>query len=109
VKLSNCSTGIVSLNCEPPEASSLNGKERLRIVGTCGVVEITGRRVRLTSRNQAPEELPLAARGSILENFVMFLRGQGLPVVSTEEALHMSRVALLVQRAAEESRAIGIA
>jgi predicted dehydrogenase len=109
VKLSSCGTGIVSLNYVPPEASTTKGEDRLRIVGTRGVIEMNGKRVRLTSRHHPPRELPLTARGSILENFVSFLRRQGEPVVPTEEAFHMSRVALLVEQAAEEGRAVGIA
>jgi len=106
VKLSNGSTGILSLNDSSAEDASSYGGDRLRVAGTHGVVEMTGERVQLITRNHPPEELPLPPHRSVVESFVSFLRGQGPHVMTSEEAFRVTRVCVLARRAAEEGRVL---
>jgi hypothetical protein len=63
-------------------------------------------KVQLITEHHPPQELPLTAQGSILENFVALLRGQRSTVATAEEAFEVARIGLLARQAAEEARVI---
>jgi predicted dehydrogenase len=108
LKLSNGGTAVVTLDYLRPETASSHGDDRLRVVGSKGVVEMRGGKVELITRDQPAAEMPLLPAGSIFADFVAYLRGQSAPVLSPREAIAATRVCLLARQAAHERRIVAI-
>ena len=106
LRLSNGATGIVSIGSFPSVAGQAHADDRLRVSGTLGSVEMRSGKVQLITEHHPPQELSLTAQGSILENFVALLRGQGSQVMTADEAFEMARLGLMARQAVEEARVI---
>lgn len=91
-----------------PETAPTHGDDRLRIIGSGGVLEIKdgGQRVELISSAADAVDIQLPERKSFLADFIAELRGQGKHVLAPEEPFEMTRVALLAHRSAEQKRII---
>jgi predicted dehydrogenase len=108
LKLSNGGTAVVTLDYLRPETASSHGDDRLRVIGSKGVVEMRGGKVELITRHHAATEMALLPAGSIFADFVAYLRGQSTPVLSPREAIAATRVCLLARQAADERRFVAI-
>ena len=60
----------------------------------------------LTTHSLPSTELPLPPARHVIESFVTFLRGQGSPIMTSEESIRLARVALIARQAAREGRVI---
>jgi len=85
------------------------GDERLRIAGTEGIVELVGSpaRVVLTTPD-ASEDVPLLPQRDLLSEFVAYIRGEGEPLLTSEESFRITEVALLARQAADEGTIIDL-
>jgi predicted dehydrogenase len=108
LKLSNGGTAVVTLDYLRPETASSHGDDRLRVIGSKGVVEMRGGKVELVTRDQAATNMTLLPAGSIFADFVAYLRGQSRPVLTPREAMAATRVCLLARQAADERRIIAV-
>jgi predicted dehydrogenase len=108
LKLSNGGTAVVTLDYLRPESAASHGDDRLRVIGSKGVVEMRGDMVELIAQDAAPRELPLLPRGSIFKDFVAYLRGQSAPAIQPAEAIAVTRICLLARQAADEQRIIAV-
>ena len=88
-----------------PAAAPVHGDDRIRVVGTTGVLEVRDSAVTLINENglQYPENL---CEGDLFEDFLLQIEGKGACRVSAEEAFAASRAALCAQQAADENRRI---
>jgi predicted dehydrogenase len=107
-KLSNGGTAVVTLDYLRPETASSHGDDRLRVIGSKGVVEMRGGKVELITHDHAATEMALLPAGSIFADFVAYLRGQRSPVLSPRDAIASTRVCLLARQAADERRIVAI-
>ena len=88
-----------------PAAAPVHGDDRIRVVGTKGVLEVRDGCVTLVNENgiQQPENL---WDGDLFEDFLLQIQGKGACRVSAEEAFAASYAVLWAQKAAEENRSI---
>ena len=83
------------------------GDERLRIVGTEGLVQLGDDclRVELTTP-EAIEQLPLPGERDIFAEFVACVRGEGEGLITTEQSVRITEVAIKARDAADTGRAV---
>ena len=88
-----------------PVAVPFHGDDRIRVVGTEGVVEVRYNGVTLLDRNgvQHPQNLP---EGDFFSDFLAQAAGKGRCRVSAEETFASTRAALLAQRAADSGEMV---
>ena len=108
LSLSNGGATVINLDFLRPETAPTHGDDRLRVIGSEGVLEIKdgGQRIELISSASEAVDLQLPERKSFLADFVAELRGQGDHVLAPEEPFEMTRVALLAHQSAEQKRII---
>jgi predicted dehydrogenase len=106
--LSNGGTAVVTLDYLRPETAASHGDDRLRVIGSKGVVEMRAGKVDLITRGAPASEVTLLPPGSIFVDFVNFLRGQSRPVLLPREAFEATRICLLARKAADEQRIINL-
>lgn len=88
-----------------PATAPSHGDDRIRVVGTEGVLEVRDNNVTLLNDQgmQHPENLP---EGDIFSDFLRQAAGEGSSRISAEEALASTRAALLAQRAADSGETV---
>ena len=108
LRMSNGGVAMVNLDYLRPETAPTHGDDRLRVIGSDGVLEIkdSGKRVELISSAAEPINIPLPERKSFLADFIAELRGEGKHVLSPEEPFEMTRVALLAYQSAKRNSII---
>jgi predicted dehydrogenase len=104
--------GVASLTLDylRPETAPTHGDERLRIVGTKGLIEasLVESRVTLTTADKEPQALPAPALPDFCTRFVWSLRGEGPPLLSLREAFRITEIALKAQQAADTGQTISL-
>lgn len=108
LRLSNGGTAVVTLDYLRPETAASHGDDRLRVIGSKGVIEMRGGKVELITHNRPAAEMPLLPSGSIFADFVAYLRGQSSPILLPREAIAATRICLLARQAADERRIINL-
>ncbi len=88
-----------------PAAAPFHGDDRIRVVGTKGVVEVRYNGVTLLNSQgvQHPQNLP---EGDFFGDFLAQAVGKGKCRVSAEETFASTRAALLAQRAADSGETV---
>ncbi len=104
--LSNGGTAVVTLDYLRPEAADSHGDDRLRVIGSKGVVEMRGEKVELITQDAPSRNLPLLPHLSIFEDFVASLRGQHSHILPAEEIFYVNRICLLARQGADEERVV---
>lgn len=96
-------TATVNLDYLRPSTAPTHGDDRLRIVGSEGVVEVTdcGDRAVLIREGEPPRDLPLPEPGNLLVDLVGELRGEGTHIIGPREATYVTCVCLLAREAAD--------
>lgn len=106
--LSNGGTAVVTLDYFRPDGAEGSGDDRLRLVGTKGVIEMRGNAVELITQQTPARSVPLLPGQSIFADFVASLRGLKPHVLPPGEAFEATRVCLLARQAADERRVIQV-
>ena len=106
--LSNGGTAIVNVDYLRPETAPTHGDDRLRVIGSEGVIEIKdlGKRVELITSSEKAYDIPLPEAKSFFADSIAELRGEGKHILSPEEPFEMTRVALLAHQSANQNRII---
>lgn len=88
-----------------PETAPDHGDDRIRVVGTDGVLEVRGSRVMLTNSAGVwqPESLQ---GGDLFGDFLLQAEGRGRCRISAEDAFAATRAALLAQQAADRGEVV---
>ena len=109
-QLSNGGTGIVSLDYLRPSSAGTHGDDRLRIVGSEGVVEMTDSGARATMIREGTEtvDLPLNKPGNLLIDLVGELRGESTHIIASNESTYVTRICLLARDAADRNEILPI-
>jgi predicted dehydrogenase len=102
-RLANGGTATCHLDFLRPESACTHGDDRLRIAGSEGVLEAEDldNRVKLISAKGRSGELPLGLPVDFFGAFIAALRGEGEPLVSTEDAFAITRICLRARDAAD--------
>ncbi|MFB6150883.1 MAG: Gfo/Idh/MocA family protein [Haloarculaceae archaeon] len=90
-----------------PETAPTHGDDRLRVVGTEGVVEVRNGEVLLIDDGAEGERrLPQEDPGGIFADFLSSLEGDGPCMVSAEESFKATEVSLKARQAADEGTTV---
>lgn len=91
-----------------PDGAAAHGDDRIRVVGTRGVVEVRGGEVFITDTAAAPPQgraLPLESVRGIFSDFVACVEGETSAVgLDGEETLAVTEACLLARASADEHR-----
>ena len=109
-RLSNGGTGMVNLDYLRPSTAPTHGDDRLRVVGSEGVVEVTdcGEKAILIREGESPRELSLEKPTNLLVDFVGELRGESTHLIGPNEATYVTRVCLLARESADRNEILPI-
>jgi predicted dehydrogenase len=105
--LSNQIFGCVSIDYLRPKEAPTHDDDRLRIVGTRGIIEVRDYKVYLI--NDAMDgirELPLLPSQSIFADFLKQVRGEGKCLISAQDSFYVTQVCLKARQSADENRVI---
>ncbi|MHB9028917.1 MAG: Gfo/Idh/MocA family protein [Candidatus Latescibacterota bacterium] len=104
-ELSNGGNALLNLDFLRPESAPTHGDDRLRVIGSEGVLEIGdgGKRVELIM-SSGVRDITLPEAKPFFADFVAELRGEGEHILSPEEPFEMTRVSLLARDSAEQKR-----
>jgi predicted dehydrogenase len=97
----------VSIDYFRPSNASTHGDDRIRIVGTNGVIEVCQGEVTLTN-DQIHDEERLRSRcdRQIFRDFVDHIKGRSECLISAEDTFKVTKACLLARRSADENREI---
>ncbi len=103
-------TASVTADYLRPPTAPTHGDDRLRVIGSSGVIETKdlGARVELITTQAAPKDLLMAEPPSLFADFVAELRGQGKHLIGPDEAVRVTRICIAATRSAVEGRMIEV-
>lgn len=90
-----------------PQGAETHDDDRLRLVGTKAVLEVIDRRVILTDQT-GTHLFESQAQGCIFEDFLNQILGKGKCMVTPEESIYVTHVALCAREAADTKRIVKI-
>ena len=92
----------VSADYLRPANAPTHGDDRVRVVGTAGVLEVRDDKVWLINEaNDGTVPEPFLEAPSIFEDFIHTVEGRGLGLLDLAESIEDSRLALLARDAAD--------
>ena len=90
-----------------PAGAKSHGDDRLRVVGTHGIVECQGERVMLVTENEASREVsPLPPAKSLFANFLESIYLGQSPVLSATDIFRISEVVLKARESADTGKVV---
>ena len=95
---------LVQINTDylRPATAATHGDDRLRVVGTKGVIELLYNKVYITNdENDGTIPLETVAPPSIFQDFLAAINGQESGIINEKQSLQSTRVALLLREAAD--------
>lgn len=98
----------LSIDYLRPESAPSHDDDRLRIVGTEGIIEVLGNKVFLINKESKGEELPLLPEENIFLDFVKEIKGEGKCMISAEDSFYITEIALKARQSADEGRIINL-
>ncbi len=92
-----------------PSSAETHSDDRLRVIGTTGVVEVNegDDAVKLITE-KGTERFPFGETENLFVEFVNFVRGGPLPRITAEDSFYITEVVLLARQAADDRRLIDI-
>jgi predicted dehydrogenase len=103
--MSNEVFGGVNVDYLRPAKAQSHGDDRIRVVGTSGVMEVSAGRAHLVDEN-GPQDLPLEPKREIFAEFIDQVQGTAMSLISAEDAFLTTEACLLARQSADEGRAI---
>ena len=105
--LTNEVIASVSIDYLRPETACSHDDDRIRVVGTEGVIQVrNGNAYLLNADSDGTNSLPLLPGRGIFSDFVAQIRGEGQCLVSAEDSFYATRAALLARQSADEGQLI---
>jgi len=97
----------VSIDYLQPKTAKRHDDDRIRIVGTEGVIEVRDQKVYLTNASTVGvQELSLLEGGNIFESFLKQVKGDGKCMVSAEESFYNTEACLMARMSADENKLV---
>lgn len=98
--------GEISMDFLRPEAAPTWGDDRVRIVGSKGILEVVKGELTLIGKN-GDQVIPVPQPGrTLFGDFIHSLKGTGNMLTSASEAFEMTRACIAMQQAADEERVV---
>ncbi|NMB46399.1 MAG: Gfo/Idh/MocA family oxidoreductase [Firmicutes bacterium] len=105
--LTNQVIASVNIDYLRPENAPSHGDDRVRVVGTEGIMEVRGGNAYLLNAdNDGIHGLSLRSGRGIFSDFMAQVRGEGECLVSAEDSFYVTKAALLARLSADEGRSI---
>lgn len=90
-----------------PEQAPTHDDDRLRLVGTEGIMEVCGNKVFLLKNDSGGvQELPLLPAGEIFFDFLQQAQGKGKCLVTAEQSFYITEACLRARQSADEGRVV---
>jgi predicted dehydrogenase len=109
-QLSNGASVTARIDYLRPAAAVGHGDERLRVVGTKGIVEVNeGDDAVSLVTDTTTERIPFGETENLFVEFAKFLQGGPPPRITADDCFYMTEVVLQARQAADEKKLITIA
>jgi predicted dehydrogenase len=109
-QLSNGASVTARIDYLRPAAATTHGDERLRVVGTKGIVEVNEGEDAISLINgDKTERIPFGQTENLFVEFAKFLRGGPPPRITADDCFYMTEVVLQARQAADEKKMIALA
>lgn len=104
-QLSNGASVTARIDYLRPAAAPTHGDDRLRVVGTKGLVEVneSDDAISLITAEKT-ERIPFGETENLFVEFVKFIRGGAAPRITADDCFHTTEVVLHARRAADEKK-----
>ncbi len=97
----------VSIDYLQPNTAKRHDDDRIRIVGTEGVIEVRDQKVYLTNAStEGVQELSLLEEQNIFQGFLEQVKGEGKCIVSAEESFYNTEACLMARISADENKLV---
>lgn len=96
----------LSIDYLRPENAPSHDDDRMRIVGTKGVIDVIFNKVFLINKDYSGQEIPLEDGGNIFVDFLKDIKGEGSCMVTAEESFYATEIALKARESADENKII---
>ncbi len=109
-QLNNRGTALIHFDYLRPAQAPTHGDDRLRIAGSKGIIEVKdgATRAEIMTHNEAPRDLPLPQKKSLLRDFIEALESGAQPIITTEDSFRVTEIALKAREAADEGRIVDL-
>jgi len=108
-EMSNGASVTARIDYLRPAKAPTHGDDRLRVVGTKGVVEVNeGDETISLIAGDKMERIPFGETENLFVEFVKFLRGGAVPRITADDCLRSTEIALRAREAADETRMIAL-
>lgn len=97
-ELENGGQAVAHLDYLRPEKAGSHGDDGVRIIGTEGVVEVSGSRVTLISEGHGSLELPQKRATDMFEDFLNQIKGNGPCRISAREAVELTSLCIASEK-----------
>lgn len=105
--MSNDVSGSVSIDYLRPDSAEGHADDRIRIVGTDGIVEVRNEKVYLMNSSDGGAEVtPFTEESDIFSDFLKQLRGEGNCIISAEDSFYIAEASLRARISADEKRIV---
>lgn len=105
VELEGGATATVNLDYFRPASAPSHGDDRMRVVGSEGVLEVRDGRCFLLD-GLGPRELPPPAQRLLFADFIDQIRGEGACLVGAEESFSNTEISILARDSADRGRVL---
>ena len=105
--LTNDIFASVSMDYFRPDSASTHGNDRIRIVGTRGIIEVSKGKVFLINNNTNGRiGLKVAFDRQIFSDFIEHINGNSVSLIDAEDTFTVTEACLLARQSADEKRVI---
>jgi predicted dehydrogenase len=108
--MSNEVMASVSMDYLRPKQAPSHGDDRIRLVGTEGVLEVRDQQVQLINgREEGIQVLPLLPKRELFTDFIDQVKRVGTCMVSAEDSFYVTEIGLKAVISADEKRVVSLA
>jgi predicted dehydrogenase len=108
-QLSNGASVTARIDYLRPAKAPTHGDDRLRVIGTKGIVEVNeGDEAVSLITDEKVERIPFGETENLFVEFAKFLRGGPPPRITAEDSFHITEFVLQAQKAADEKKMIAL-
>ena len=108
-ELANGASVTARLDYLRPSSAETHSDDRLRIIGTKGVVEVNeGDAAIKLITELGTEQIPFGQTENLFVEFINFVRGGPQPRITADDSFYITEVVLLARQAADEGRLVDI-
>jgi predicted dehydrogenase len=112
LQMANGGHATISIDLFRPSSAPTHGDDWVRIVGTKGLIEANASKetCNLIVEGKEPVSVPVAGRGRMFRNFLLYLLGQNEyePELSTKDGFMLTHVCLCARDAADTGKMVKI-